>query len=208
MRRQHGVTLTELLVAVIIIAILSVVVTTNLSTGTSPANTAQLRNMARDLTLDFIVALESAGAGLVPQAVVLANDPNLASEIVAALDINSDGFLRYSEIYAADPVALARSLAPNFGGSPMDPNIASDQAVQAAFGDYIAGVQIAQGIAGDNLPGTPLAEILADPIRFLLVLLAVPLMSWQYLILTAVTIVVSGELVLRRRAKLKKRTSV
>ena len=208
MRRQHGVTLTELLVAVIIIAILSVVVTTNLSTGTSPANTAQLRNMARDLTLDFIVALESAGAGLVPQAVVLANDPNLASEIVAALDINSDGFLRYSEIYAADPVALARSLAPNFGGSPMDPNIASDQAVQAAFGDYIAGVQIAERIAGEDLPGVPVAEILENPTRFLLALLAVPLMSWPFLFLMAVGIVGSGQLVLRRQAKRRRSGTV
>ncbi len=210
MRRQDGVTLTELLVAIIIIAILSVVIATNLSSATDAANTAQLKDIARDLTANFVKLLEDAAPGspLLAQAVVLADDPNLATAIVAALDTNSDGLLRYSEVFAADPVELARSLAPSFGGTPMDPNVVTDQAVQAAVGDYIAGVQIAQGIAGQNLPGAPLAEILADPIRFLLELLVVPLMGWPYLILMALGIVGSGHLVLRRRAKRRKQVSV
>ncbi len=57
-RCLRGVTLTELLITIIIIAILSVVVATNLSTGTDAAKKAQLQAMAGEVTS----ALKSAYA--------------------------------------------------------------------------------------------------------------------------------------------------
>jgi len=209
MRRQDGVTLIELMIVMIIIAILSVVIFVNMGVAIDDAERAQLEKFARDLTIDFVrdVGDLVPGSQVLTPAIALANDPNLITAILEGLDANSDGVLRYDEVFAADPVALARTLAPSFGGSPTDPNVASDPAVQAAFGDYIVGAHIAEQMAGEDRPGVPLGVILADPV-FLLKLLLVPLMSWPFLLLMAVAIVVSGELVLRRRAKRRKRVSV
>ncbi len=54
---RSGVTLTELLITIIIIAILSVVVATNLTTGTDAAKKAQLQAMAGEVTDALMLAL-------------------------------------------------------------------------------------------------------------------------------------------------------
>lgn len=59
----RGVTLTELLVAIIIIAILSVVVTTNLSTATEGAEEAQLQDIAGKVSSALQMALIRRPAG-------------------------------------------------------------------------------------------------------------------------------------------------